>query len=278
MWARRTDSDGMISRYVLGVLLFAMALVVIAVRGPLLVVTFYAFLITAQLEMYLALRRASLHPCMWACMLFAALIYPFYLWKGLPGVVTLFVVLSTVNLVWAIFLPQRKYLDIMASMLLMIYPVWPMFLLILISQMGSGKLSTIALGIAVFSPVVTDIFAYFVGRYFGRRKLSPLISPKKTLEGALGGLVLSSLIISIAGWFVFRYYSQELDYYHYVVLGFLCSIFAQAGDLTASAIKRFSGIKDFGNVLLGHGGVLDRIDGILLGAVAVYGYFSLFII
>lgn len=278
MWARRVKNDGIVSRYVLGVLLFLMAICIIIVRGPLLTATYYVFLMVAQLEMYLALRRASLHPCMWAGMLFALLIYPFFLWKGLQAVVSLFVALSTINLVWAIFLPQRKYLDIMASILLMVYPVWPMFLLILISEMGPDRMATVALGIAVFSPVATDIFAYFVGRYWGRHKLSPLISPKKTVEGAVGGLLLSSLVISLAGWLVFRYYYDDMAYYHYVVLALLCSAFGQFGDLTASAIKRFSGIKDFGNVLLGHGGVLDRLDSILLGAVAVYGYFTLFII
>lgn len=118
----------------------------------------------------------------------------------------------------------------------------------------------------------TDTLAYFSGYLFGKRKLCPSISPKKTVEGAIGG-TLGSMIISL----IFGYFFLK-DYLFVVALiGFLGSIAAQIGDLSASLIKRYIGIKDFGNIMPGHGGVLDRFDSILFTAPTVY-YILIFLI
>ncbi|QEK12238.1 phosphatidate cytidylyltransferase [Crassaminicella thermophila] len=118
----------------------------------------------------------------------------------------------------------------------------------------------------------TDTFAYFTGYFLGSRKLCPKISPKKTVEGAIGG-ILGSVIISS----IFAYYVVPEILYHCILIGFLGSILGQLGDLTASIFKRYTGIKDFGKIMPGHGGILDRFDSILFTAPAVYYYIVLFI-
>ncbi|MBU5677451.1 phosphatidate cytidylyltransferase [Alkaliphilus sp. MSJ-5] len=111
----------------------------------------------------------------------------------------------------------------------------------------------------------TDTFAYFSGYFFGKRKLCPSISPKKTVAGAIGG-VLGSISISV----LFGYFFLQ-DYIIVVAfIGAIGSIVAQVGDLSASLIKRHTGIKDFGNLIPGHGGVLDRFDSILFTAPTIY--------
>lgn len=120
----------------------------------------------------------------------------------------------------------------------------------------------------------TDIGAYAAGRLWGKRKLAETLSPKKTIEGALGGLVASMAISVIA----FIIVSIPATLAETAILGLLASFAGQLGDLTASAIKRQTGIKDFGNLLPGHGGVLDRFDSFLLIAPLVYYYLGLFII
>lgn len=102
----------------------------------------------------------------------------------------------------------------------------------------------------------SDIGAYFFGRAFGKHKLIPLISPNKTVEGAIGGVV-SSILIAL----VFALLSPDLiELWRAVVLGIIAAVAGQLGDLMQSAYKRVRGIKDMGNILPGHGGILDRTD------------------
>ncbi|WZL74879.1 phosphatidate cytidylyltransferase [Clostridiaceae bacterium 35-E11] len=118
----------------------------------------------------------------------------------------------------------------------------------------------------------TDTFAYFTGYFLGSKKLCPNISPKKTVEGALGGI-----IGSVLSSFLFAYYVIPELTVHCMIIGFIGSILGQIGDLTASIFKRQAGIKDYGKIMPGHGGILDRFDSILFTAPAVYYYMILFI-
>lgn len=104
---------------------------------------------------------------------------------------------------------------------------------------------------------LTDTGAYLSGRWFGSRLLWPAISPKKTIEGAVGGAIVS-IMTSVS--FSQLYTSLELSLAKALLLGLLIAILAQAGDLIQSAYKRHAGVKDSGNLLPGHGGVLDRCD------------------
>jgi len=110
--------------------------------------------------------------------------------------------------------------------------------------------------IAFCSIWASDIGAYFFGRAFGKRKLWPLISPNKTIEGAIGG-VISSIIVAI----VFAIIAPNImELWHAVLLGLVAAVAGQLGDLMQSAYKRVRGIKDMGNLLPGHGGIIDRTD------------------
>ena len=110
-----------------------------------------------------------------------------------------------------------------------------------------------------------DTCAYFAGRAFGKHKLCPVVSPKKTVEGSIGGLagnVLGAVIFAAVmnQWF---YAGIVNSYLGMILLGLVCSVVAQIGDLSFSLIKREFGIKDYGHLFLEHGGVLDRFDSVL---------------
>lgn len=124
-----------------------------------------------------------------------------------------------------------------------------------------------------------DTGAYFTGVAIGKHKLIPDLSPKKTIEGAVGGIVVATMIGAAYGFFVESYFNLEgvNTVLLCTVTGAVGSILAQIGDLAASAMKRYTGIKDFGNLIPGHGGVLDRFDSVLLTAPVVY-YLMLFYI
>ena len=114
-----------------------------------------------------------------------------------------------------------------------------------------------------------DSGAYLAGRAFGRRKLAPVVSPHKTVEGAIGGLA-GNLIGGLIFTALIRYFhGGELGYFHVLTLSLVCGVISQVGDLSFSLIKRQYGVKDYGRVFLSHGGVLDRFDSVLFVAPVV---------
>ena len=107
---------------------------------------------------------------------------------------------------------------------------------------------------------VTDTFAYFCGRLFGRHKLIPTVSPKKTVEGAIGGIIFCALATWLYGFIVSKCFEVSPNYLALILTGLAVSVVSMIGDLVMSAIKREYGIKDYGKLLPGHGGILDRFD------------------
>ena len=118
----------------------------------------------------------------------------------------------------------------------------------------------------LFIIIVNDSAAYFTGRALGKHALAPRISPNKTWEGAIGGLI-ASILISVLFGFIF---SLPFPYWQLVVLGIGVSILAQLGDLIESLLKRNCAVKDSGTIMPGHGGILDRIDSYILTAAVAY--------
>jgi len=115
---------------------------------------------------------------------------------------------------------------------------------------------------------ITDIFAYFTGVFFGKHKLIESISPKKTVEGSIGGTVFCSLGFVVMG-IVANYFGCNANFVFLAISGIFISVIAQIGDLIMSAIKRHYGIKDFGKIFPGHGGMLDRFDSIIAVSLGV---------
>lgn len=116
--------------------------------------------------------------------------------------------------------------------------------------------------LSIFCSWLTDIFAYFAGSFLGKHKLCPKISPKKTVEGAIGG-ILGALLLNLALLFVFNKFFFEtsiISYAAIIPISILLSVVSICGDLTASVLKRNYGVKDFGGILPGHGGIMDRFD------------------
>ena len=115
----------------------------------------------------------------------------------------------------------------------------------------------------------SDSFAYFSGRMFGKHKMAPKISPKKTWEGFAGGVICTLVL----GFFIEKYMPEMRG--NWILVGLLVSVAAPIGDLVESQLKRTFGVKDSGNIIPGHGGVLDRLDSFIICAPVVYLYFVL---
>lgn len=115
--------------------------------------------------------------------------------------------------------------------------------------------------------------AYVTGKLFGKNKLAPAISAGKTIEGTIGGITFGTLI-SVGLWYAFTVF-QQYQLWHFILLAFFVSVFAVISDLSESKFKRLANVKDSGNLLPGHGGLLDRFDSVLLSAPILYIYVRL---
>ncbi len=153
-------------------------------------------------------------------------------------------------------------MDLMINLFEMMYVGIPISMILI---MRNSDYLYLALGI----PMATDVSAYFVGSFFGKKKLAPKISPKKTVEGAIGGLIMTVVIMIISRLFIY----QEINIYIAILVAAAGSVLAQMGDLTASILKRYCEIKDFGNILPGHGGVMDRLDSVFFVLPIVFMVF-----
>lgn len=129
--------------------------------------------------------------------------------------------------------------------------------------------------LALFTSWLTDAFAFFAGKKFGKHKMCPNISPKKTVEGAIGGIAGQALLSLILFYVFNRFFFTEESYLSYTsvaLLSVFLSAISMCGDLTASTVKRNYGVKDFGTFFPGHGGVMDRFDSCLFVLPALYAF------
>ncbi len=135
--------------------------------------------------------------------------------------------------------------------------------LLRIRSMELGKYYIIVSLILAFS---SDSGAYFAGRFFGRHKLAPVISPKKTVEGMVGGVITCTVFMLAYGLILDFGFHLRVNYFYAAIYGILGSFASVVGDLVFSVVKRQTGIKDYGKLLPGHGGILDRFDSTILVA------------
>lgn len=129
--------------------------------------------------------------------------------------------------------------------------------------------------LAFVGPWFTDTFAYFTGYFFGKHKLIPDVSPKKTIEGSVGGTLFCIIGCAIYGYIIkVNFLSDIPPVWAFAILGFILAIVSQVGDLIFSLIKRKYNIKDYGFIFPGHGGVLDRFDSIIATAPLLLIFFE----
>lgn len=201
------------------------------------------------------------------------------------GIMAYFAVLALIFIAcitYSMFSKKAAMSNVISTMLIIVYPVSLLVYLLGLNyfpqNVSDYNISAILLLMLIST--FTDTFAYLIGSTLKGPKLCPTISPNKTVSGAIGGIIGgmlgASLVLccSVFGWLNVPALSSTmgLNIMHYLILGFVGAMFTQLGDLIASYIKRQCEIKDFGKTLPGHGGILDRIDGLLLNAVFLYIY------
>ncbi len=193
---------------------------------------------------------------------------PQYLkWDSIVEIVAIFTILVHMILVVKEH-SKIRYSEVLANGFLTVYITISVICIFFFKE-RFGLLNMLLLFICAWG---TDTFAYFGGRFFGKHKLIEHVSPNKTVEGAISGVVGTTILCALYLYFI---YDMQTEYLIIgAITGIIGSIFSQMGDLSASAIKRDTQIKDFGTIFPGHGGFLDRFDSVIFIAPIIYVLFS----
>lgn len=280
----------MLKRIVTGLILFAAALLLMIVQGWYLRVTLLLVSAVSLHEMFAALKAAGMKAIRFPAYVFILCAFLqeafqsrlFFL--GDSPLLIAFILCVTLGIVAIVVVGKPDFIGMIATLFPILYPgMFYAFFMKLQDLEGRG-VPTMALAMAVIVPSANDIFALFVGKAYGKRKLIPEISPNKTVAGSVAGIIASVAFsiavplliargdvamngsegaVTLAPWWVFA------------LFGLVIGALSQIGDLTASLVKRYCGIKDYGTIFPGHGGMMDRLDAILFGSLACYIFFML---
>jgi len=218
--------------------------------GIFLLISVYEFCRITSLNLFISL-------------FFAAILY-YFLWNKSQDFIikTIIVSLSTIisiKLLFYLFNTKKSNFKITTRYLLLIgYIIIPFIITnyVAIGKNGYNPKILISILILIWA---NDTFAYLVGKKIGKKKLFPSVSPKKTIEGFIGGMfftIISSVLLS-------KFYIESNILYIWVIIAIIVSVFSTLGDLIQSKFKRVAGIKDSGKIMPGHGGILDRLDSII---------------
>ena len=267
-------------RVITGFIISIIALAAIVFGSFLLYIMLGVIIILCSREYVKILNHKGFYPS-FTVMLFADIVFLtltfFHRFDLVPPMLSVAIMASFLSV---LFKGRQPYIVNVATTILgTLYTAWLPCHILLIRQIGMNRVNAFQftpseglwLLMFVFVAVaLTDIGAYYFGVKFGKHKLAEVISPKKTVEGAIGG-ALCAILISCCGVF----YTQ-LTLLQAIIGGMIVTLSAQLGDLSESLIKRDAGVKDSSNILPGHGGMLDRFDGYLFAIPVAYYFFTHF--
>lgn len=283
----------MLKRTITGVVATLFAVGILALRDtPALsvVVAIFAVIAAREIEKVIGIRNKSIY---YISLVFSGAVPLFYEYRselvcaGINIPVTAVVVVYCVVLFMLMLtdFEHTKFEEVASVIVSTTFVPWSFSTLIFLNDMSETypdkfdfhyDLFFILFGL--FAAWLADSFAYFTGRFFGKHKMCPNISPKKTIEGAIGG-VIGAVISNVVLFTVFDrcYFTVHTIGYGWVIaVSAVLAVIGICGDLTASVIKRNFGVKDFGNLFPGHGGVMDRFDSALFVLTMLYAFITLY--
>lgn len=233
----------------------------------------------AQYEMMRALRQFGHQNVRWPVWVATVVSIPIFLLYDNKLLLPIVVATALITIVYVLFHGEPRLDDILVSLMPLLTVAFPGMCLLAQINAPYRWLQTLLLCTSFLVPNLGDAAAYFVGTRFGKRKLIPAVSPNKTVAGAVGGLV-GSEITALAIWAAVYAVTggasnaEMPPLWHFVIIGLVGGAVGQIGDLFASLVKRHCGIKDYGTIFPGHGGMMDRLDSTLFVALLIYLYQS----
>lgn len=266
------------TRVISGIFIVLFALVVIYIGGASMYIVGAILSVIGLKEFYMAIS-GKLSKDNYVSMVFAVFFFISAYFRNIELSMVLAMLYMLCNFIYLLKNHENIRLqDFFGNIFAMLYIVPSFIIMAIIRDRDYG----VYLIILVFlSSATTDTFAYFIGKAIGKHKLAPKLSPNKTIEGSVGGSITSTVVF-LACALIFNNYFDLFEVNTgsivlLIIIGLIASIVSQLGDLSASAIKRITGIKDYGHLIPGHGGVLDRMDSALFTAPALYIVLYIFV-
>lgn len=253
-------------RIISGIIALILLLIVVGIGGIFVDIAILVLSIIGIYEMKNALKKINIDISIVLCIAFSFMTFLVTYTQSYDlryEVLSIFIVLNALVFV---FKHDFKFGDMLATIFVMYYVVFFMYHITFLK-------GSLFIWFVFITAWASDTAAYFTGNFFGKHKLCPNLSPKKTIEGSIGGII-GSLIACI----LFSVIFDIVNIKFIIFAAIFGSIFGQIGDLVASKIKRTVDIKDYGKIMPGHGGVMDRFDSILLTAPLIYFLFTVFIV
>lgn len=245
------------------------------IKGGLALLALLIFMLAAGSKEYVEmLNHKGFYPSLKVIYLTQAILASVVYFKRFDLVAITLTICAMCSFMWVLFRGRQPYIANVATTLLgMVYCGWFPLHLIFLRDLSCDKYdSGLGFVVLMFTAILlTDVGCYYVGTKLGKNKLAPIISPNKTIEGSIGGMICAIIGAVIIGYFI------ELPWYMAVIAGIICTVFAQIGDLCESLIKRDAGVKDSGSSLPGHGGFLDRCDSFVLTLPIMYYFCKCFV-
>ena len=250
------------TRIIVGIVLVVLLIVVLFFGGFLLLSVLALFSLAAIYEMGQTFRKKSYDPILIPAYVFAVA-YPFvYYYLGMLSMFIVYMAAVMTTMIWSLFTKRHTTNDIIPSLFILNYPTLFLMCMMLVYYSFSRPVALVAACMAYAAPEASDTFAYFGGTFLGKHKLCPTISPKKTVEGAIFALI-GGTAFGFGMTYLQHLWGANIQSLVLILLGLGCGLFSQFGDLFASLLKRWAGVKDFSSVFPGHGGVIDRIESIM---------------
>lgn len=262
----------MVTRCISGAVLVVIALVTILSGGYILAAVLFAISCIGFYELSNACKvhTEKINALELVCYLAIAAFYGITVLAGKDTLVLLWAVLFFLCVmgVYVFAFPKFHAEQVMAAYFCVLYaPVMFSF----VYRIRETEYGIYLVWMVFVASWISDTFAYFTGMLLGKHKLAPVLSPKKSIEGSIGGVVGSALAGALFGYIFMAKVGQEINLILVcALLGALGSVISQIGDLAASAIKRNHEIKDYGNLIPGHGGIMDRFDSVIVTAPIIY--------
>lgn len=257
------------TRIISGLLMVPLLIIIYFGKIPLLLASMVIAIIGIK-EFFTMYEKNGIFPSKIIAYLLTALLYGYHLIAGFNFYFLVFwiVISIAISLLYGLNISYRGPYDAIITLTGLMYIVLFTYHIVMLD----GTIYRNLVWMIVISAFGSDIFAYFVGSFFGKHKMAPNLSPKKSIEGAIGGVMGAGLLGMIFG----LIFMNEI-WYHCLIIGITGGIVSEFGDLVASSFKRYMGIKDYGNLIPGHGGIMDRFDSVIFVAPAIY-YYVLFVL
>lgn len=258
------------NRY-LGAVMIAPFIIFVFLGGIYLKGFVFALSVMAMWEFYRALKKKEFKPI--ASIGYILLIIYYLLNNNFEFMMYVIVIATFILLIIPVINLKYTFIDVALTLLGFMYAGMLFSFVYMVNTKMNGQFLVWLIFIGSW---LSDTAAFYSGKLFGKNKLCPKVSPKKTIEGSLGGMIGATVFSGFFG-IIVSMYIYIMPIYHYFFIGALCGIFGQFGDLVASSIKRYVGIKDYSNLIPGHGGILDRFDSILFSATVIFYYLTFII-